>query len=706
MMPTDITPSTGVARDFPMSIERVGENNVLLADGVEPMLRWNGLRSAAETAGMDGPTSALTVTSSGSGTITITQGVLVYYRYVDNDGNVSNLSPASSRFTCTSKSLITFSAVANSSDSKVAYKQVFRTVQGDDSVAYLDVELGATETSRATNNTEAQLLTREAVILSDSDGVNQANRHDPPPDHKAALAVHLGRVFAAVETNYTSGNVQVTNGSSTIVGIDTRWTSAMEGRTIYVAESSREYTLSSISAVDSNGRQTATLQRSSVTVNYTSSTNKFAKYALRSAPAYRRTVHYSEAASPESWPATNLITVQETGDEITAIISHRSFLYVVERSHIHRLTYNEDPATDGAIFLLANRGCINHRCWVIVDDQIMMLDQQGIHAYDGSSASQQISTPVQELFRLGDTGQRINWRASKFFHAVHYPKQETVRWFVSMSGAYLPRHAIVFHYRSNRWWIEEVSRPFGCSCVANFGQQRILVGGPHLEVFALDNGTLDGPGASGDVLLEVSSADAMRVVYEAGPVLPGEGVVGSMLAVVSGRGKGQTRKIVEYSESNRTITVSEPWFILPNSTSQVVIGAIEWEWQTGWMEWPGLEVVQERKAEAFFTPAATDCTMDLSVYQDFSANPSAFQSRRSNAEDGEGVTYEPEDDEAVIDLTRSIGRAEVRMDDNRAPGSAGAKLVAIRLAGFSTRSAAQISKVDVCGAIPAGGQSQ
>ena len=418
---------------------------------------------------------------------------------------------------------------------------------------------------------------------------------------------------------------------------------------------------------------------------------------------YRRTVHYSEVDTPESWPATNLITVQETGDEITAIVSHRSFLYVVERAHIHRLTYNTDPATDGAVFLLANRGCVNHRCWVIVDDQILMLDQQGIHSYDGSSSSQQISTPVHELFRLGDEGVRINWRASKFFHAVHYPKQETVRWFVSMSGAYLPRHAIVFHYRSSRWWIEEYSRPFGCSCVANFGQQRILIGGPHLNVFALDNGTLDGPGASGDVALTVTSSDAMRVVYAAGPVLPTEGVVGSMVAVVAGRGKGQTRKIVSYSESSRTITVSEPWFILPDSTSRLVIGAIGWEWKTGWMEWPGLEVMQERKAEAFFTPTDYDATMDLSIYTDFSAEPSVFQSRRNNDEDTEGVTYESGDSEAVIDLTRSIGRAEVRMDDARAPGSAGAKLVAIELKGFSTRSAAQISKLDVAGAINAGG---
>ena len=71
--------------------------------------------------------------------------------------------------------------------------------------------------------------------------------------------------------------------------------------------------------------------------------------------------------------------------------------------------------------------------------------------------------------------------------------------------------------------------------------------------------------------------------------------------------------------------------------------------------------------------------------------------------DLEGVTYESGDSEAVIDLTRSIGRAEVRMDDARAPGSAGAKLVAIELKGFSTRSAAQISKLDVAGAINAGG---
>lgn len=702
-MPNSIEPSGGVPRDFPMSIERVGENNILMATGVDSMYRWNGLRSAIETAGIVAPTVAPTVSSSGTGSITIGgTGVLVFYLYVDNDGNYSDLSPASTRFTCTSKSLITFSGIGVSTDPKVVSKRVYRTIQGDDRIAYYDNDLTNAATSVSTNNTEAQLILRESLVLEDSDGVNQANKNAPPPNHKAALAVHLGRVFAAVEVNYTRGNVQVTNGSSTIVGVDTRWTQAMVGRTIYVSGGSVAYTLTSISSVDSQGRQTAVLQRSGVTTAWSQATNKFAKYAVRSAAANRRTLLYSEAAKPESWPAVNLISLQETGDEITAVVSHQSFLYVVEKSHIHRLTYNVDPANDGAIFLLANRGCINHRCWVIVEDQIMMLDQQGIHAYDGGRASQQIATPVRDLFVLGDEGLRINWRASKLFHAVHYPKQEAVRWFVSMSGAYLPRHAIVYHYRTGRWWVEEYQRPFGCSCVASFGQQRILVGGPQLDVFALDNGTLDGPGASGDVVLDVSSASAMQVVYVFGPTPPTEGVVGSTLAVVSGRGKGQIRKIIAIDSTTRTITLAEPWFILPNATSKIVLGAIGWEWKSGWMEWPGIETVQDRKVEVFFTPATSPATMDLEVYSDFSASPNILQSRREDV-DHEGVSFEKGDTDIVIDLTRSIGRAEQQLDDGRSPNTAGEKLVAVALNGFSTRSAAQIAKIDVAGAVAAGG---
>lgn len=702
-MPTAIQPSSGVPRDFPMSIERVGENNILLATGVDSMYRWNGLRGAIETAGIEAPTVAPTVTSSGTGSITIASpGVLVYYLYVDNDGNYSDLSPASTRFTCTGKSLITFSGIPASTDPKVQTKRVYRTVQGDDRIAYFDNDLTNAATSISTNNTEAQLQTREALVLEDSDGVNQANKNAPPPNHKAALAVHLGRVFAAVEVNYTRGNVQVTNGSSTVVGIDTRWTSAMNGRTIYVAGAAVAYTLTSISAVNAQGRQTATLQRSGVTTAWSQTTNKFAKYAVRSEAGNRRTLLYSEAAKPESWPAANLITLQETGDEITAVVSHQSFLYVVERSHIHRLTYNVDPAADGAIFLLANRGCINHRCWVIVEDQIMMLDQQGIHAYDGGRASQQIATPVRDLFVLGDEGLRINWRASKLFHAVHYPKQEAVRWFVSMSGAYLPRHAIVYHYRTGRWWVEEYQRPFGCSAVASFGQQRVLIGGPKLDVFALDNGTLDGPGASGDVVLDVSSASVMQVVYVFGPTPPTEGVVGSTIAVVSGKGKGQVRKIVAIDTTTRTITLAEPWFNIPDSTSKLVIGAINWEWKSGWMEWPGLETVQQRKVEVFFNPATDPATMDLEVYSDFSATPNVLESRRSSI-DNEGVSFEKGDTDIVVDLTRKIGRAEQQLDDGRSPNTAGEKMVAVDLNGFSTRHGAQIAKIDVAGAVSAGG---
>lgn len=73
---------------------------LLIANGMQRMLRWDGLTSQAEPAGLSPPATALTVAGSGQGPIIGTYRA--YCRFVDGEGNFSNLSPVSAEVTLSS----------------------------------------------------------------------------------------------------------------------------------------------------------------------------------------------------------------------------------------------------------------------------------------------------------------------------------------------------------------------------------------------------------------------------------------------------------------------------------------------------------------------------------------------------------------------------------------------------------------------------
>src|SRR5690349_10819586 len=69
----------------------------MVANGFQPMLRWDSLTSQAEPAGVLPPTAAPSLSSSGVGAIVGTY--FAFLRFVDRFGNLSNLSPISASFT-------------------------------------------------------------------------------------------------------------------------------------------------------------------------------------------------------------------------------------------------------------------------------------------------------------------------------------------------------------------------------------------------------------------------------------------------------------------------------------------------------------------------------------------------------------------------------------------------------------------------------
>jgi len=271
--------------------------------------------------------------------------------------------------------------------------------------------------------------------------------------------------------------------------VATGWTPSLVGRFLYVTGAARPY---EISAIDPVG-QVATLL-----TPYADPTQAYALYAIRSAPAERQLVYYSEPGQPEVWPPWNAVEMPNDSDEPTALLVKSSYFNVIKQRHIYRLVMDSDPS-QGRVFLQLERGCVNARCHVTVEETTYMLDEVGIHAFGGNrseSQSKPISGPIQNLFQADPTSAdnlQVDWSSdATLWHAAHDPTWNTIRWFVPMVGDTGINHAICYDYRQSRWWIEAYPTSITASAAATIDGRRSLVGTEARRVPSLGHGITAG----------------------------------------------------------------------------------------------------------------------------------------------------------------------------------------------------------------------
>lgn len=660
---------------------------LLIANGIDPMLRWDGFAQEAEPAGVSKPLTAPTLAASGTGTITGTY--YAYLRFVDSRGNVSDLSPISDPLMATANDTVTYSGVELPTEPKVARRQILRNTSGQTAVFYIDVDTtDLSSTSFASTNDDTLLAARTPVPLFDSDGSPLANAHGIPPDWKVVVAHHLDRMFATVEVEYDQGSVALALGSTLVYGIGTEWPSNFAGRFLWALAGDKAYEIASVDEAS----QTLTL-----TEAWAGSTNPYGSYKIRAAIAERRLVYYSEAGLPESWPAINAISLQEDGDEITALMAKGSFIYIIERKHIYRFTFQSDPATDGYVFLSGNRGCINQRCWVTVDDVAYMLDEAGAHGFSGQE-SEPLSRPIQDLFEgePADAGDlRINWSARDLFHASYTPGQEVVRWFVSLSGSYLPRHALCYEIRQKRWWIEEYAHPIGASGLGRLnGRPQVFLGASSARVLANGVGTLDGVDASEGEVRGLADSATPDSITDLSAVFSANSV-GAPLILAGGRGKGQRRIITEASAT--TLRVSLPWLVSPDATTTYQVGGVPWRWRSGYFRWAMSEEETPRRLEVVFDPVVVDTTLDARIFLDRSLTPVVWEVTRTS-EEANGFASTAGESDWVGDLTKASGFLQRRIDGHKEIYLDGSRFVTTEIAGVSNSDTVTIYEITVDGA--------
>lgn len=683
---------SGSPRAKAMCFARAPDGNVYMATGLTPVYKWDGVSYTASTVGVSPPTSSVTISGSGSGSITGTY--TAYLRFLDVNGNPSNLSPVSTSLTVDSVSTITYTGVAAPTEMKAVRKQLLRNTTGQALVYYVDVDsTDLSATTFTSTLTDTNLALNTPVALFDDQGNSLANRYGVPPDDKPVICSYLDRMFAAGEVQYSDGNVQVTTSSTTVTGIGTQWTSSLAGRFLYVVGTGRSYEISSVNTA----AQTLTL-----TEAYAGGTDPFGVYVIRPSPAARRTLQFSEAGLYEAWPATNGLTVEENGDSITGLMVADSFLWVLQRRHVYRLTYHLGPLVDGGLFLAARRGCVNNRSWVYVDGASYLLDEQGVYRLGGGGESENVSQAVQDVFFLNgdDATYRVNWEASEWFHALHCRDERTIRWFVALGGHRLPQHAMCYNYDAQSWWVEKYAFPVGHSTVTDADLPRPVVCGPAKRVFAQGVGSLDGPDpGQGTTRATAASATLLSLVGPGTAAFASTRLAGSPVTIVSGTGKGQTNVIA--SVSGLTVTVLWPWLVKPDSTSKFQLGGVTWSWKTGLLRWANVENDVPRRLTLSFPPAPEEAYLDLRVFRDYAETPIVYGSTQPNTPTrADAVQITSGSADAVFDLQNQYGFGHVLLAGKRSPRALKWDLFSVELRGVTGEGPVTLHELAIEGALP------
>lgn len=752
-----------MSRIYPPSFLQTPEGDVYCVQGDRNVRRWDGLLGAFVDSGVPAPSAACTVGSSTSGTIV--GSIYAYVRFLDADGNVSNLSPVSSvhniavstgsitAATNAGPIVITSAAhgltngqtvkvegvignyaangvwlVANkttdtfelagsigsgtfitsgtwskgagqidytniptTTDTRVVKKQILRNKDGDTTVFYVDVELtNLADTSESSTNTDAQLTNAVALIDTTGRDLNIVS-HAEPPNWKRFGCHFRGRMWLAGQLEYREGSVAVTNGSPTVTGQQTNWTSAMEGWRFFPlgASNTASYTISTINT----GTQVITL-----TGNYGGSTDPYMTYCLTppvlnsNGGAETRSLYFSTAGVPQSFNRLRSLTLEEQNQgAITGLIPYQNNLYVACERAMFRVIYSTRPETDAQVRGVVRRGLVNNRCWKIMDNMIFGMDRRGCYVFtEGDMAD--ISDPISGIFD-GTASTRINWRQSEYFHAAEFPDEDIVKWFVVLTGGFYPQHAICYSVRTKRWWIEEYSQPVTASTTASInGKQTALIALPSRRVGISTRVSTEGiPGNCTSTLRGTATSSGIMSLTDSAAAFTDD-VIGTSVRIVSGTGIGQSRIIVTRTATK--LTINNPWSIKPSTDSVYQIGGVSWKWRSGNFRWVRSEDDSRRTVEIVWKPTENSHQMSLKRFVNFSADPTNYVFDNTV----NSVTTVADTPDAFVDTTDQYGHARQEYTDLNVDRSHGTETVRLQIEGTTNNEPLTVYTVSTEGA--------
>jgi len=611
-----------------------------------------------------------------------------FVRFVDKNGIPSDPSPISTDTLLVNAPYVFYRDVEKPTDPNITRRQVFRNIDGSSDAFYLDIDTtDLTSSTLVSYNTDAQLKLKFGQAVWDDNGYNLFYLYGRPPSDKPYIAEYNSVIFAAGKREYREGVVSVVNGSTSVQGVGTSWTPAFIGMKITLGNA--QYPV--IDCVKAT--QIITLGKA-----YEGPTNPYLKYSIEPYYANGNLMTWSTPGFPESWPIRNQLQLPEDGDDITGLVVFDNSMWILKSRSVYQFSYTSNPGIDGDYKPASSRGCINQRCAVQVQNVCLMLDRVGVHVFKGSlprvqyqtnTTPDHLSLPIGDMFRFEGTWLRINWDADKcWWHGVHCQEMKTVRWYVTMQGFDLPQHAICYDYLMDRWWVEEYPFPITSSCQGTQLIGRPLLGGPNGQVLQPDLGPLDMVDAPGTrIAVDEAYSPVTLLLQETPPEC-----VGTSIAIVAGRGRGQCRKVL--SQAGNVVEVDNPFLVLPDSDSIVQVGAIPY-----YLKSPEVMKlkIETSKPHAFgFQFEAT--SVDLEAYVTITQDGTKVRRVAAGADWG-AVTSVPDDPTVYkVDLSNESEAGIINMDSWRERDWPRKYTIQADIQGYSGEEKPRITQMSILGA--------
>lgn len=693
---------SGLSTHQPPSMAESLDGVLYIANGVDAPIRWDGQTTSAEEAGVTQPDSGCQLAGGASGSIYGKYDA--YVRYIDNSGQRGNLSAVSS-ITITSGAAVTsfaYSEIPTSSGGREVGRELWRTADGTSGrTIYLDATLDDMSTVAHTSvRTDSNLILQTSMNLLTSDGYPNADRFGKPPDHMGVVVSYGDRLWYGASVEYRGGMVSTITDTNVVMH-GARLSETMEGRKFRVAGKLP----ATIASIDSPSTMTLTTSQATGfgTANH--------YYAIYKDEDERSRIYFSESGEPESFPLdsdgnhVNVLELQEDGDpEITALMPLYSYLFIFKNRHVYRLSTAGDPRRDASVSLVAERGCLNQRCWCRVEGTAFVWDETGIYIFKGSD-TQAISGPVQNYFRG-----TIDWTRKKWFHVQHSADEETVRFFVAFDSDTYPQNALCFNYRLQQWHVEEYPFEIGCSGLATVnGQSRTVVGADNTMTL-LGEGVLDGCAesatqrqdslgdlGSGQVRGTVDEATSTTITdddadldFSAWHVAPTE--VGAPLYVIDTNGDWQMRRIAGIS--GQVITVQSAFSTTPSAGDTWAIGAIEFEAKFGTFSFLPLEHDNVRQIQLRYDRQDNGSTLNLRTYINHSTSP---ETAHSDLDTEDGVHVKAGSANRQCDLTVDTGHLQWRFDGGAEQRGPTERMLEVEIKGVSGADKTKLFAIDIDG---------
>lgn len=388
-------------------------------------------------------------------------------------------------------------------------------------------------------------------------------------------------------------------------------------------------------------------------------------YGVDTGGTQPNTVLFSEVDEPASVPDINEIVLQQNArdaDALTAMIPFGPTLLLMQSRHAYSLTFAKQPVLDAQVSPIAYRGALNQRAWDIYAGLCYVLDQYGVYSIGPTGEFQNLSDPVDDLFRT-----EIDFSKKKWSFLLIDPTTKTLRAFVAFKGdesAGFPTRVLCYSLDTKAWWQELYPQRLHCGTQVQMsnGDYRCVYGATG-GAYLLNEGHADA--ARGAIVSVAVTARGSG--YRKPPLVQATGGTGAKFqAVINGEGEVVSIWILStgHNYTSGQLFISPPddttspgaratanFTATPLSTDTPTFPT--YLYKGGCVEYPNdsdnaaAGSTQARNIRLLYKPQESRCDVSLRTYYNNSPHPRRNLVARQR---GVGFSFDPADSGARLDM--------------------------------------------------------